>query len=176
MKNRGFTLIELSVSIFLLTVGVVSAFAVLQKVLFYTSTVTDQLIASYLAQEGTELVRNIRDDNYHSPGPDETYKYRLDGCESSDVVGCQIDYNDVNLVAYTGQKLKIGDSGFYSYDLGGGSESKFKRRIYVDLISLDSTPASIEMLKVTVEVMWQDKGKDYITSVEEHLYDWYIGK
>ena len=63
-KKRGFTVIEVIIATFILTVGVLGAFSVIQMILTFTSNVSSQLAAVYLAQEGIENVRNIRDSNW----------------------------------------------------------------------------------------------------------------
>src|SRR3989344_7233349 len=62
--TKGFTLIETIIAIFLLTAGVVGSFSLMQKVTSFTSISSSQFVASYLAQEGVEIIRNIRDTNY----------------------------------------------------------------------------------------------------------------
>lgn len=64
MANKAFTLIEIIVAISLLTVGAVGAFSLLQSTLAFTSISSSQLTAAYLAQEGIEIIRNIRDTNF----------------------------------------------------------------------------------------------------------------
>ena len=61
---KGFTLIELIVAMFLLTVGTLGSFSLIQKTIIFSSISSSQLQASYLAQEGIEIIRNIRDTNY----------------------------------------------------------------------------------------------------------------
>ena len=63
-KGKSFTLIEVIIALFLITVGMLGPFALLQKTLAFTAITSSQLVASYLAQEGVELVRNIRDTNW----------------------------------------------------------------------------------------------------------------
>jgi len=60
----GFTILELIVAIFVMTVGVLGAYAVVQQIIVYNSISSSRLTAAYLAQEGIELVRNIRDTNW----------------------------------------------------------------------------------------------------------------
>ena len=64
MQNKSFTLIEVIVAIFLITVGTVGAFTLMQRTIAFTAVSSSQLVASYLAQEGIEIIRNIRDTNY----------------------------------------------------------------------------------------------------------------
>ncbi|MDP3991098.1 MAG: prepilin-type N-terminal cleavage/methylation domain-containing protein [Candidatus Nealsonbacteria bacterium] len=64
MLNKGFTLIEVIVAIFLLTVGSVGAFSLVQSIISFSSLAVSRLEAVYLAQEQLEVVRNTRDTNY----------------------------------------------------------------------------------------------------------------
>ena len=64
MNNRAFTILEVIAAIFVMTVGVLGAYAVVQQIIVYTSISSSRLTAAYLAQEGIELVRNIRDSNW----------------------------------------------------------------------------------------------------------------
>ena len=63
-SKRGFTLLEVITAIFILTVGTGASFALIQQTLLASSLIEFKLIASYLAQEGIEIVRNIRDTNW----------------------------------------------------------------------------------------------------------------
>jgi prepilin-type N-terminal cleavage/methylation domain-containing protein len=63
-KEKGFTIIEVIIAIFILTVGVLGAFSAIQMIAAFTSNVSSRLAAVYLAQEGIENVRNIRDSNW----------------------------------------------------------------------------------------------------------------
>src|SRR3989344_8524832 len=64
LNKKGFTIIEVIIATFVLTVGVVGAFSTIQMVLVFTRSVSAQLEATYLAQEGIENVRNSRDSNW----------------------------------------------------------------------------------------------------------------
>ena len=63
-KKKGFTLLEVIVAILVVIVGVLAAYTVTQKIIFYTYRSSSRLTAAYLAQEGIEIVRNIRDTNW----------------------------------------------------------------------------------------------------------------
>ena len=64
MLNKGFTMIEATIATFILTVGTLGAFALIQIIIGFTSEVSSRLQAVYLAQEGVENIRNIRDSNW----------------------------------------------------------------------------------------------------------------
>ena len=62
--NKGFTLIELVISIFLLCFVIIGVYNAFSIIVILTSDTSDRLTATYLAQEGIEIVRNIRDTNW----------------------------------------------------------------------------------------------------------------
>lgn len=160
MKSKSFTLIEVIVAIFLLTVGVVGTFALVQRTITFTSVTSSRLGAVYLAQEGIEIVRNIRDSNWleQRTSPD------LPWDEGLPIGDWQADYKTQNLSQiYAGNFLNIDGTDFYSYS--PGTSTKFKRKI---TISKDT-----DTLKVSVLVEWQERGKVYQVTAQENLYKWH---
>ncbi len=63
-SKKGFTLIEATLATFILVVGVLGVFSAIQIITRFTSEVSLRLQATYLAQEGIESIRNIRDSNW----------------------------------------------------------------------------------------------------------------
>jgi prepilin-type N-terminal cleavage/methylation domain-containing protein len=53
--SKGFTLIELIISVFILSVAVVGIFNAFSIMIILTSDAADRLTATYLAQEGEEI-------------------------------------------------------------------------------------------------------------------------
>ena len=159
MKNKGFSLIEMVVAVFIILIGVVAAFGVLQKIILSTSIGSSRLVATYLAQEGIEIVRNIRDTNWVEG---KNWTQNIGGCGG----GCEADYDDTALSSWGGDGnfLEINNEGFCSYD--SGVETKFKRKITVDEISG-------EKLEVRVEVFWTERERDHQVVVQENLYNWW---
>jgi len=68
-KQSSFTLIEVVVAIFLITVGIGGSFHLVNSLMDFSSISSSRLQAAYLAQEGIELVRNIRDSNWLAGDP-----------------------------------------------------------------------------------------------------------
>ena len=60
-KGDGFTLVETLVAISIFTVSILGIMSVLASGISQTSYAKQKMIASYLAQEGIECIRNIRD-------------------------------------------------------------------------------------------------------------------
>jgi len=169
-SKRAFTLLEVMTAVFVATVGLIGVFIVIQNLSTYTSSSKDRLVASYLAQEGMEIIRNIRDTNWLEPPTnywDEGLNYPRDCtcCYS----GCEVDYTAPTVLdpalSYSNQYLKIDSNGFYSYS--PGTDTKFKRKITI------TAPATLECpldncLLVKVSVTWLG-GK---VEALENLYNW----
>lgn len=60
-KNTGFTLVETLVAISIFTMSILALFSVLAQGISNTGYAKKKMVASYLAQEGVEYVRNMRD-------------------------------------------------------------------------------------------------------------------
>ncbi|MFA6190363.1 MAG: prepilin-type N-terminal cleavage/methylation domain-containing protein [Candidatus Staskawiczbacteria bacterium] len=174
-KQKGFTIIELAISIFILSIAVIGIFNALSIVIILTSDASDRLTATYLAQEGMEIVRNIRDTNWlNMDSADasnelgssyswvdgltlEGYNYPVD-CKQ-DNVKCKADYTSTKLSSATrNDYLRLDTNGFYSETVG--TETKFQRRITVIPIQdVDNAPLSqgYHIIKVKSQVSWDRK-------------------
>ena len=160
MKSKGFTLLEVIAAIFILVVGIGGSFSLIYQTLSAASIVEMELTASYLAQEGIEIVKNLRDRAWlerRSPEPPSWNGYLPDG-------DWEADYSSLKLEnPYAGTFLNIDSDGFYSYS--AGNTTKFKRKISIDEIA----STTIEIL---IEVEWQERGRSHEVKVLEHITDW----
>ena len=159
--QRGFTLIEVLVAIFIITVGAGGTIALIQKTLSFTSNAALQLRASYLAQEGMEIVRNIRDTNFikiHKGVEGSNWDDGLTECET----GCQADYTYNALIAYEDTLLQLA-SGIYSYT--ASKDSLFKRRITI-------IKQGNNKMDILVEVLWEERGRSHNVTAATELYNW----
>jgi type II secretory pathway pseudopilin PulG len=159
-KLTGFTLLEIIIAIFFVTMGMGGAFTVIQKSFSILSLSGSRLVAANLAQEGIEVVRNIRDTNWL-----ETQNWDS-GLNTGD---WEVQYNegDGNLTVWADLYLNIDEDGFYSYKTSGTyTPTKFKRKITINKITADS-------MKITVDVIWKERaGKEYTYTAHHLLYDW----
>jgi len=154
--KKGFTLIETIVAIFLLTVGVSGSFSLMQKVTSFASTSSSQFVASYLAQEGVEIIRNIRDTNYLIKGQ---------VWDNGIGVGTdfRLDYRSrVFPDAACGTYLQHNGSYYVCSD---SSVSKFRRQITI-------TKPSFDKIVVSVAVSWSDRGIPHQVFAETELRNW----
>ena len=175
MAQKGFTIIELIISIFILTIAIVGIYNAFSVVTILTSDSVDRLTASYLAQEGMEIVRNIREINWlNMDVGNPTNASWLDGLSlygannnfDCNTQGCEVDYTTTgsssNLVLrQVGDYLNIDTNGFYGY--GAGTPTKFKRKIIITPIQdVDYSPSNpppylYHIIKVTTQVSWDEK-------------------
>lgn len=158
MNQKGFTLLELTVAIFVIMVGIIGALSALQRATSATFVSSSKLTAAYLAQEGIEIVRNLRDTNWIA---DLSWDNGIICCFAPPC-DCEADYNDKYLNLYQeNHYLRIGND-FYNYD--SGKETKFKRKI-----TISKEP---DILKISVQVFWRERGKDFQLTAQENIYDW----
>lgn len=154
--HRGFTLLEVFVSLTIMTVAILGLFILVRQTVSSLPLSGQRLTASYLAQEGVEIVRNLRDANKITAAD---WKQGLENCLAP--AGCEVDYASQSLTAWMNRYLKL-DGSFYSYS--GSTPTLYQRKITL-------TPGS-DILMVNVEISWQEKGRSHSLSVREDLYNW----
>lgn len=181
-NQKGFTIIELVISIFILSIAIIGIFSAFSMITILTSDSADRLTATYLAQEGIEIVRNVRDTNWlNMDNPAEgTNPTWTDGLSTDGVTnctkGCEVDYtttgSDLGIVNQTtSDYLRMDSNGFYSYQScpvnnpNPNCDTKFKRIVTITPIpdvagsqpGPDGNPLPGHILKVTVKVSWDKK-------------------
>jgi len=159
--TRGFTLVEVILVLFIFSVGIGGVFVFISSSTKSSSLVSNKLTASYLAQEGTEIVRNIRDTNFLdiASGGASGWDDELTGCGGA---GCEADYDDTALTAWSDSFLNISGGDRYSY--AAGTATIFKRRITVT--------GADPVRSVVVDVFWTERGITHRVISETQLYDW----
>ncbi len=161
IKGAGFTIIEVIMATFILTVTVSGSFALIQQTLVSASMNQQKLIAYYLAQEGVEIVRNIRDSNWLDGAPwDDGIADDLSAGQFQNYLTA---YNESELISFESKVLNLDGDGFYSYF--SGTPTKFKREITI-------TKTSIDSFKVSAKIQWSERGRTHNTEVIGHLYNW----
>ena len=156
------------------------------------SLIEFKLVSSYLAQEGIEIVRNIRDTNWlqeqrntepmkSSPWddglcgllPGETCEWQADYTtatfEATDFENCG-DANHYNCQGYAPTSFLYidGNTGFYRYIATPGpndTQTIFKRKISI-------TP-EVDRIKVLIEVEWEERGRSHSFKALEYITNWY---
>ena len=175
-QKNGFTLLETLVTIVVISVVVLGSINLINNSFGLATIAKNKLIAADLAQEGFELVRNIRDVNYLN---NNNWLQGLDSCLTSS--GCLIDPVSGGQVvtvpapsSIDDVKMCYGTNGYYSTttNCGASQAVNFQRVIKISLIG-----AGDGGIKIISRVRWQEKGiwKDFGTdggNFEYHLCDW----
>ena len=157
-NKKGFTLMELLISISIFSVGIVAIYSIVPNIVSITSTNINNFTASQLAREGLEVVRNMRDSNWLNRDPWDQ------GLSDGDYL---VEYDETSLIPFADQYLKRDSSGFYNYS--SGEDTVYKRTVTISHIDADS-------IEVTVEVTWPEaaifSAASNSFSAKEILYNW----
>lgn len=158
-KSDGFTLVEVLVAVFILGVALTATSYLIIVNIQNANAIRNNIIASGLLQEGVEIVRNIRDRDWHlgnsfgASVPDGTWRNQWDSL--SLLPGLGFDF-----------PLKRDPaSGLYGYDTG--TDTFFHRTLEIYTI----VPGVEKRVDVTVS--WVERGG--VTKslrAETHLYNW----
>lgn len=152
---KGFTLLETIVAVGVIIIGLVSALTLITNALFYVSNIQDRLVAVNLVEEGIEVTRNIRDNNWL-----QNLSWN-NGLASGSY---ETSYNSTSLSPYSGNPLLFNSAtGLYNYT--AGISTNYVRQISVANLS------DFE-IRVIATVTWQRRGVTYTSSAESHLFNW----
>lgn len=172
----GFILIETIVAIGILMLAIPAALTVASKSVFLASYSKDQVIATYLAQEGIEIIRNHRDENMLRGVP------WLVGITSSACPattpgkGCRVDYgpsdeNPLIETCTTGCSTVLNKDtvyGSYSYQPVSATvvPSKFSRVIQIEDVTGN------DEIRVTSIVTYAAGGVNKTIALTRNLTRW----
>lgn len=134
LSRRGFTLVETLVAIAILMIAIAGPLVIATKGLTSALYSKDQMIASFLAQESMEVIKNVHDNNIAGSGV-QNWLANLSGCTEEnpcDASGIntsriQTDCPDDGCPVYYS-----GSSGYNAY--GDGDQTQFSRRFWIDQI------------------------------------------
>lgn len=187
-KNRklttGFTLVETLVAISIFTISLLSLMVILGKSISDTGYVKKKDIATYLAQEGIEYMRNMRDTymlySTSSTGWTSFNNNLTDASDCDGAFGCYfnadgLDFNDstqpmidVPLTACNNATcsnfplLYNASTGEYGYS--SGVNSGFTRKIWISQTANET--------KVFSTVFWNQGSGSYSIVFFESLFNW----
>ncbi len=192
-KQKGFTLVETLIAISILMIAIASPINLAQKALSSAVLSRDQMTASFLAQDGLEAVKNLRDQIAirKNGNTDWLLPFRnkcictSDTCNldnSSTALYCNIDttLDDLgasnSIIASTDNnhsinplKIEKDNNGVFSkYDLlgSGSSASKFAR-----LINIMQTDDPNEAI-VQVRVCWPYPSCEQKIDIKDFIYNY----
>lgn len=177
--ERGFTLLETMVAIFILTISITGPMVFAQSGLRTAFLARDQITAFFLAQDAIETIKNIRDTNGLDPAGADWLR-NIDVCNPANTPGdpClvyidTVASNPVAIECSANQcpEMDRDSQGFFTYDMNPPNPSRFTRSIYV------SETNNNKEAQIIVEVEWTSNvrvGKNRIL-VQENIYNWIPG-
>ncbi len=180
-KNKGFTLVETLIAISIFSTSLVVLMSVLGSGINNTTYAKNKMEASYLAQEGIEYIRNMRDSYVLYEDPSVSWDNFIGALSASTsscntTTGCGIninisdarDYSDYQNLIFSCSilnrcKLYL-NNGNYNINQTG-IDSGFTRVISMTEMSSDE-------IKITSEVKWAQGSGTYNIILSENLFNW----
>lgn len=196
LTTSGFTLIETMVAVSILTLSIAGPLFAANRAIVSAATARDRLTASYLAQEGVEYVRAMRDDVF-------LVAYQAGGAGVSDTAwanfltfiaqcrptgaeptkACSLDtYPTVLTGVGSGLSLEscTGNActrplylvnGVYTLQSNlGGVQKPFSRTVQV--VDISGTPDTYPDKRIVSTVSWNYHNTPYSVTVTDHLTPW----
>ncbi len=175
-SRAGFTLVETIVAVGVISVGFVGTLVILSRSSSQADILKDRIIAAHLAEEGIEVVRNIRDSNWLEPSSG----WR-DGL--ADTANAIVSYDSESLTIEPDSAkwcltyVLIETDGFYKYKHAISCNTTFKRHIVLTTKTMESypwesDPAKLEYLEIKSVVTWEEKGQTKTITAIDNFYDW----
>jgi len=151
-RRAGQTIVEAMVGVTVIVIGLLGVLSLVGRSLAINNDVRAQFVATYLAAEGIEVVRNIIDANYA----------RGDVWDSNINSGTySISWDSTSLETATNQLLRF-DGNQYGY--AAGDATPYQRTIRVVNNGSD--------ISVESEVTWVARGDNESVLLEDHFFNW----
>ena len=164
-NQKGFTVVELIITIAILSFGIIGIYNFLEPAIILNTNSSNQFIAVYLAQEVLEVVKNIRDNNIILGNQwSEGFSICVAGCQLDYKTGTATEMPPNQIQSYQNTFLNINSDGFYSYD--SGDNTIFKRKVVIT-----EPTASSDILKIDVLVTWRHNGLTFNFSTIGYIYN-----
>lgn len=165
-NKKGFSLLEMIVVIFIISLGLVGILSLAVSSLKAGKFTKGKLVASELAQEGLEMVKNIRDENWLEEDD------WLDGINTGDGTFI-IDYTGESSIddvpdsaASPGAKLYRDSNGWYQHS------SSTVDTVFYRIIKVNNSNTASSSISCTVR--WTDPVGTHDYTADMVLYDWKI--
>ena len=164
IKNKGFTMVETLVAVAILMISIAGPLTIAQKGLTAAIYARDQVIASFLAQDAMEFLKNVRDNNIIL-GLSFLDGMRL--CLTGN--RCTVDTTPLAISPIAGAndtKLYNDDAG---YKTSGINATQFSRNFY--LKNINPATGLANEATIVVEVAWSNGTVQNIVSLEDQIFN-----
>lgn len=159
-NRQGQLIIEATVSISIMVVGLLGIFVLVSRSLSMYHTAAQEYVATNLAAEGIEVTKNILDANLIKGSVAWNDGFNRDG----DYYGIQ--YNSTTLDSGSSDKYLLYNTatGLYSFDIG--NPTVYKRIVAIKNVSANEIQVNS---KVTYNI---SSGARFEVNLEDHFYNW----
>jgi type II secretory pathway pseudopilin PulG len=173
--NKAFTLVETLVAVSIFSISLLGLMSILASSISNTTYAKEKNTANYLAQEGIEYLRNMRD-TYVLYNPVsaqngwDSFRTGMTPCGNG--VGTECGFN-VNILPHSvfycsgdGIQCKLYvNNGNYNDSSLSGIYSGFTRKVWISTISLNE-------VRIFSKVEWKQGSGTYSTTFSEDLFNW----
>jgi hypothetical protein len=162
----------------LLSIG--GPLAIAQSGIQNTVYARDQIVAFYIAQEGVELVRSVRDDNALTRASWLTKISATPACTNAGGAGCGIDVDNMNFIDCAGNSgaacnifyrpgglVSGSDRGIYGHETSG------QATIYSRSIKVVAVSGSPNEVSIDATVRWLSRGTIKTITVQSRMFNQY---
>ncbi len=172
-NNLGISILEVVVAILIITMGMVGVLSLVIQNIQAQYINKNILIATGLAQEGLELVRNVRDLNWLKQGYVWNQDIVADGTYTIDYRGRSSISQAVNFVGDAGARLYINNEvglykNLYTHASSGNTPTNFYRLITV----VENPSPNPNYLYVKCAIRWLEGSQSHDYTAETYLYNW----
>jgi type II secretory pathway pseudopilin PulG len=162
-NNLGISILEVVVSIMIIAMGMVGVLSLVIQNVEAQYINKNVLMASGLAQEGLELVRNIRDLNWLTVGNTWNQNMVNDGTYTIDYGGRSSINLLVNSLDEAGARLYVNSNGLYTHTVTATATNFYRLITVVDYTNY---------LDVKCAIRWTEGSQKHDYTAETYLYDW----
>ena len=157
-QQKAFSLIEVISVLFILSIGLLGVLNLIIQNINSQYFSRQNIIAYQLAQEGVELIRQVRDTNWNSGA--NWNEHLSDG-------NYYMDYTNSYPIATgsTSEPLYLTTNNVYTHNAANNTLTKFNRLITISNVSDHE-------IRVTSTIDWVDGTKSRSYTLEALLYDW----
>lgn len=172
-RPTGFTLIETLIAIAVLTIAIVGPYTIANNAIRASRVSQDELIASLLAQEALEYVREVRDTALENrimyPGSHAGAFNELMDCMYG---SCTIDSMSREVQVCPVVSGEAACPALYFDGQMYNQKNNGQRTAFTRSVQLKYDYYYTDQVTVIATVTWSDRGKSYSYTLEETLYDW----
>lgn len=170
-NRKGFTLIETLFAILIFSAALISLMTIAGRGISATNTAREQIVAHYLAQEGLEVVRNVRDTSVLNGS---AWDAGFSAC--TETVPCQVMYGNPQVAAPTlitpcPYACQVGAVNGAFVDADAANLSPYTRFVYAVPGHTDDNGA-VDEYRIVSKAVWASKTIDRSIVLQTILKRW----